>query len=903
MRAPVRAVFGVCLAVAIALTAAGALGLFDQMEWWTQDVRFRHARPTPTQLSDQVRLVAIDDRALDTIGRWPWNRDTLALALDEIARAGARTLATDVLFTDPQGSRLDADASTFDRALAESLGRVPTVMAAHMDEGRLLGEAWQGTEGRKVLSDLTAVIVKDVTAEASGVAARAGLGGPRLSSFLARPSAFKKYALWSTLISLRARGTSPQGFAEFRALVTGGDRTLGQFAEELLVSEAYDRDRAFGALSRFMLAGVSDGSPLDAPPIAVLAAHAGAIGFVNSQPDRDGQYRRVRPLWPTPYGKMLQMGVASALLQQRQPAAEVIVQDDAIVMPSGARLPMVDGMIYVDWPTTMFEPVGAAGYEPTNKSTGVVAIGRLVDLARARERLRSNEDRYRALMKDIAALQGLGDEALAEVPATAAVRAKVTEQGEFLLGDLASDDPRQLEGLDAEQLRIAGVYREWWRLDKAMVPARDLVRRAETELRSELEGRLVFVGFMATGVMADMINTVYGARTPGVYFHAAIASMVLEGRAIVFPPTWVGWVAAGVLALATSLLASRLGALASTSIVVAILAAYIGLAGVWAFASRGVMMPLALPVAAGVLVQVAGLGTAAFVNQRERARITRQFRARVSSQLVDRLVQNPNAISVRGEQRVATILFGDLAGFTTISEKLGSEAVVATLNLYMGALAKELSDKRAYVNKFLGDGVLAFWSAFGGEPQQCELALRACLECQRQVTEIGKRPDRAGLPRVSLRLGVATGVVTIGDCGAPPDLNDYTVIGDAANLAARLESANKQFGTAVLMDGVTFAGVDHPDELPILSLGKVVVVGQSVPVDLYTLILDEVPAGWKEKAERAIQAFGRGDFDASKAAWDDFEASFGAGKLSAPFREAMADASDARDGVLRLRAK
>ncbi|MBL9141941.1 MAG: adenylate/guanylate cyclase domain-containing protein, partial [Phycisphaerae bacterium] len=205
--------------------------------------------------------------------------------------------------------------------------------------------------------------------------------------------------------------------------------------------------------------------------------------------------------------------------------------------------------------------------------------------------------------------------------------------------------------------------------------------------------------------------------------------------------------------------------------------------------------------------------------------------------------------------------------------------------------------------KFLGDGVLAFWSAFGGEPEQCELALRACVECQRQVTEIGKRPDRAALPKVSLRLGVATGVVTIGDCGAPPDLNDYTVIGDAANLAARLESANKQFGTAVLMDGTTYAGVNDPGSLPLLRLGRVVVVGQSVPVEVYTLLVDGQSEAWRALVTKGVQAFEQGDYAACGAAFDELDATHGASKLSAPYRQAMADPEDARDGVLRLRAK
>ena len=145
--------------------------------------------------------------------------------------------------------------------------------------------------------------------------------------------------------------------------------------------------------------------------------------------------------------------------------------------------------------------------------------------------------------------------------------------------------------------------------------------------------------------------------------------------------------------------------------------------------------------------------------------------------------------------------------------------------------------------------------------------------------------------------------MTIGDCGAPPDLNDYTVIGDSANLAARLESANKQFGTAILFCGNTRALIRDSGGLAIVSLGRVVVVGQSIPIDLFTMLVEDPQVGWIESVGRAVEAFARADFPACAAAWDAHEQAFGVSKLTVPFRDALADPADKRDGVLRLRAK
>ncbi len=885
------------LAATLAVIAVGMAGLLDGFEWWSQDQRFLRARRIPEPLSKAVALVAIDDRALDTIGRWPWSRDVLSLAFDEIAIAGARTVASDVLFTDVQSVSADT-------ALAAGIARNPTVLAVNMDEGRLDAALWLSAEGRQALNSLVAAIAEDITAEPVAIADRAGLAGMRRERFLERSTNFKKLAAWKELLRLRNAGTPPADAQAYRLLLTKQDTTLERFAERNSVNEAFERDQSFALLARFMSASKGEGSAMDAPPMAQFAERAAGVGFVNCAPDSDGQYRRVRPFWRTPYGSLPQFGLAAGLLQMGIAPASIREESAALVFPDGRRLPLENGHIYVDWPTEMFEAIGGSVESADARNeTGVIAIGALIDLANQRKLLAEQEQRYRDLGADIAALQAIPAESMTLVPVDAAVRATVKEQGEFIAGDLSVRGTGDIKDATDDERKQVGTYREWWRLDQEIPASRKKIADAAKEAREGLEGRLVFVGFIATGVMADMINTVNGPRTPGVYFHAAVADMVISSQSVYLWPPWSGWVIGALFGLICAVIAWKSGAGISTAVTFSIAGAWVLLSGFWAFEFHDLMIPVAVPVLAAIASQAASVSTAAVVHQREKARITRQFRARVSPQLVERLAANPDALSMRGEQRTATILFGDLAGFTTISEKLGSEAVVATLNLYMSAMANELTERRAYVNKFLGDGLLAFWSAFEPEPEQGQLAAEACRACQRVVKAIGERPDRQSLPKVSLRLGVATGPVTIGDCGAPPDLNDYTVIGDSANLAARLESANKQFGTAILFCGNTRALIRDSGGLAIVSLGRVVVVGQSIPIDLFTMLVEDPQVGWIESVDRAVQAFAHADFPACAAAWDAHEQAFGVSKLTVPFRDALADPADKRDGVLRLRAK
>ena len=885
------------LAATLAVIVVGMAGLLDGFEWWSQDQRFLRARRIPEPLSPGIALVAIDDRALDTIGRWPWSRDVLALAFDEIAIAGARTVASDVLFTDVQSAAADT-------ALAAGIARNPTVLAVNMDEGRLDASLWLSVEGRQALNSLVAAIAEDITAEPVAIADQAGLEGVRRERFLERSTNFKKLAAWKELLRLRNAGTPPADAQAYRLLLTKQDATLERFAERNSVNEAFDRDQSFALLARFMSASKGEGSAMDAPPMAQFAERAAGVGFVNCAPDNDGQYRRVRPFWRTPYGSLPQFGLAAGLLQMGIAPASIREEPEALVFPDGRRLPLENGHIYVDWPTEMFEAIGGTVESADERDeTGVIAIGALIDLANQRKLLAEQEQRYRDLGADIAAAQALPAEAMTLVPVDAAVRAAIKEQGEFIAGDLSVRGTGDIKDATDDERKQVGTYREWWRLDQEIPASREKIADAAEEARDGLEGRLVFVGFIATGVMADMINTVNGPRTPGVYFHAAVADMVISSQSVYLWPPWSGWLIGAVFGLICAVIAWKSGAGISTAVTFSIAGAWVLLSGFWAFEFHDLMIPVAVPVLAAIASQAASVSTAAVVNQREKARITRQFRARVSPQLVERLAANPDALSMRGEQRTATILFGDLAGFTTISETLGSEAVVATLNLYMSAMAHELTERRAYVNKFLGDGLLAFWSAFEPEPEQGQLAAEACRACQRVVKAIGERPDRQSLPKVSLRLGVATGPVTIGDCGAPPDLNDYTVIGDSANLAARLESANKQFGTAILFCGNTRALIRDSGGLAIVSLGRVVVVGQSIPIDLFTMLVEDPQVGWIESVDRAVQAFARADFPACAAAWDAHEQAFGVSKLTVPFRDALTDPADKRDGVLRLRSK
>ncbi|MBM4113361.1 MAG: adenylate/guanylate cyclase domain-containing protein, partial [Phycisphaerae bacterium] len=847
-----RPALAASLLVTITAVILESAGVFDRLEGASLTMRFQVARSRPQPLDPSIALVAIDDSSEETFGRWPWARSIQAKAIDEIERAGAHVVVFDVLYNEP------SDDSAQDEALAAAIGRCEGVVAANVDAEQPIDESWLGPQGRHQLERVLEALGSSIELSDDQVIERAGLSEPWASRFQAQPIAFRKLAAWSRVQDLREQGRAPETLEQlFEAIGLAKTLVEGTSPERKMLERLWQRESAWQALSRFMPPATERPAPKEAPPILAIARSAGGAGMVYGPADPGGQTRRVKPFVATPGGDCLQLGIAGA--------AKFLGVDPRAVRLDGGRvvvgdrsIPLHDGKIVIDWPTATFDKFSTL--RGGGAKCVAVPIGTLADLADQRLVQARQEAAYVEEAVKLAHNYARPESVLRTLPLPEEFRSDLIESIEWQF-------PGVLErGLDAlppetdEATRgAAKLVVNWVSLEQAVLKGRETLRRLEEQARSELGGKLVIVGYVATAQIADMINTPYGPRTPGCFVHAAVANMVLHGKGMQFTPWWIGPAATLVLGALCGVIAAVMGAGRGSLLALLALVAYLA-AVLFVFGSWSIVAPMAAPLLGGFGSWVAGVTLVAVISQRERARVTRQFRARVSPQLVERLAANPGALSVGGLEREVTILFGDLAGFTTLSEQLGGAEVVSTLNRYMGAMTRQLTARRGYVNKFLGDGLLAFWSAFEVEPDQRRLAAEAALACQDAVTTLGDDPEFRDRPPIRLRLGIATGDVVVGDCGAPPELNDYTVIGDAVNLASRLESANKQFGTRILMDGNTAAGVSNAAGAPrLLALGPVIVVGQSVPVELFTVLNGKEPEGWEQAISGAVARFRAGD--------------------------------------------
>jgi adenylate cyclase len=250
----------------------------------------------------------------------------------------------------------------------------------------------------------------------------------------------------------------------------------------------------------------------------------------------------------------------------------------------------------------------------------------------------------------------------------------------------------------------------------------------------------------------------------------------------------------------------------------------------------------------------------AYAQTRQRARQTRaMFSQYVPAAVVSRLVAEPELLRLGGEAREVTLLFTDLAGFTTLSEQLSAEQTVELLGLYFGAMAPIVHASGGTIDKYIGDALMAFWGAPLDDVDHAEHAVRAAVAMQEAMGNLCDALERRGLPRIAMRIGVHSGRVVVGNVGSAERFS-YTAIGDAVNLAARLEGANKAFGTDILISGATAALL--PASMGLRALDDVVVKGKSAPVRVYTPCAD--PAVCR-LARAALDAFVLGDWQAARS--------------------------------------
>jgi class 3 adenylate cyclase/CHASE2 domain-containing sensor protein len=926
-RARLRQTAGIGLSIIALVLLAEALGLLNAIDSFLYDERARHFRcfaPPPT---DRLVHLDIDDATLRTVGSWPWPRSDLALILDEVHAAGADALAIDAIFIEPQRPRISVNADGSpgpivddDAEFAAAVRRFGKVL---MPLSITPARAKQHSPGYLALRDLFAKNLETTLDQAHDEMKRIAYPPPGVRFDFENAYLAARREVLGERIE-KAWAAPPPSLPELQARLLPGRSAKLDSPLLRTLAEEYDRIRARRILDRHTIAPIRLDPPLllaedDEPPILPLASAAGATGFVNYTASSDGVVRHVPLLMQNGDRVYPQMALSLACLSLGVRPSDLIIKPDRILLPRPGQtqitIPVYASAItqrpglfamFIDVPwsgppddwTVMYD------YPRYRDSKNHLSVAAVWDAIQTRRRVLRNNDiaddallyiysqtdpaaaedyqKNRPPMDDTAARKKVIEAVLADAFVQQSVQAvqEAQKQGE----PVKEADLRLVEKV--EDLRLILKSNAQLVADAA---------RQRRRLTEQFSGKAVLLGWTATAAaQTDMVTTSIHADCPGVVIHGTIFSGIMTGDLWRVAPRWAGPVMTVLLGLLALAAVALCGPMVANLIVLALGLAFVAFDGLLLFDYGNVTLPAAGPLAA-LIATWSGCTAWRYVVERwERARVTRRFRSYVDPVLVDYVLEHPHRNVLAGEMRELTVVFTDLAGFTTISEKL-KEKTVPLLNDYMGLMVPIIRGDRGrrrggYVNKFLGDGIMFFYGAPRPDHHHPIHAVETVIDMQKALIGFNKALVEQGLPQVKMRAGVVTGSMVVGDAGSVTSssdediASDYTVLGDNVNLAARLESANKYTGTLIMLSDRTVELLKG--RFLVRPIGKLQVVGKTEGVVTYEPLAyaEEATPQQHRLAEMTRAMFDRyqaGDFPGCLAAAAAIDAAYDPSKLTA----------------------
>ena len=426
-------------------------------------------------------------------------------------------------------------------------------------------------------------------------------------------------------------------------------------------------------------------------------------------------------------------------------------------------------------------------------------------------------------------------------------------------------------------------------------------------------GQIVFVGTGANG-LRDLVSTPLQSRDLGVMVHAQAAEQMILGKFLVRPDWAPGAEATLLLALGllVALAGPKLGAMRG-ALVSALLVGLVGWGSFLAFERQHFLLDPVYPVLAVVAAYLVSTGVSFYREERQRAYIHSAFDRYLSPVLVKQIADNPGLLELGGEERQMTVLFCDIRSFSALSEKLGPQQIIRFLIAFLTPMCDILLGRKATIDKFIGDAILAFWNAPLDDPEQYENAARAALAMTAKLRELNQSKGGEWPGPIAIGIGLNAGPCCVGNMGSAQRLS-YSLIGDTVNLASRIEGLTKFYGVEVAIGSALHAELSH---FACIELDLVRVVGRQAPEAVYALLGDETMAAGKDFTNFSAQygqmlgAYRRRDWKAASALADTLAGSAGErglGKLIGLYKERIAEFSATPppanwDGVFESQSK
>jgi len=364
---------------------------------------------------------------------------------------------------------------------------------------------------------------------------------------------------------------------------------------------------------------------------------------------------------------------------------------------------------------------------------------------------------------------------------------------------------------------------------------------------AQLAGSIVFIGATATGLF-DAHATPLSANVPGVEQHAQTVEQALTADFLA-RPVWaelVELLAVGLVGLLvlSAFIVGRLGPLWSA--VLGFVAVVLAVGTAWyAFVGEHLLLDPLTPSAVGLAVYATAAVTSFLESERRRREVREAFGHYVSPAVVARIAENPKQVNLGGESRELTILFCDIRGFTSLSEKLDPEALTRLINRFLTEMRAAVLESGGTIDKYIGDCLMCFWNAPLDVPDHTARAADTVLEMRRRLSLLNgdlrrEAGNAANAAQLAVGIGLNTGTCSVGNMGSVQRLA-YTCVGDAVNLASRIESLTKLYGVDCLFSETT-AGSAAKQGFALLEVDRIRVKGKEQAVSVFALLGREADA-------------------------------------------------------------
>ncbi len=913
------AAVGVLLTCCVAI--ADLAGWLGPLEWWLYDRRAEYCQffqPPPT---DKLAHLDVDDAALETIGSWPWPRSRLGEIIDELRLASPKAVALDVIFSEPQGRLVDdLNLPDQDEVFAASLRRLPDQDAVLAASLRRLGCAlvpYTVPFVKESVSPLQQAVTEQLRGDLElseeqiiGLLPPSGMTHAELARQVDQvvPAA-RNAAMFDRIKGELENRRAPVETIQKRLLPNANAGLDTPLLE--VFSKQYDSADATLRLRTRFAKPLPPGIPplfhseFKMATIGKLSDAAVASGFVDNPFYPDGKVRSIPLFVEADGGLCAQMGFALSCMMLDAPLSTVRLGEHSVTIPRegrhdivipvrtyrsatlGQRLPMLMDIPWFggrEW-ESMYDPHNPA-LRRNHFSINAVWDACLTQ----RKILANNKAADGALkfwldllgekqkLKELADHPGPDNDPLLRLE----LISTTLKDAEPWVEQARQTPEKERRPEDQLQITTAASLGNALQQNPALKAQLDAKR---AQLKNAFGGKAILLGWTATGAIADFVPTSLHAKCPGVVLHGAIFNGIMTGELWRWLPRWVTVLITIALGLVMTAAVRLLPPTRALMVALALAIGYLLINGLWLFDYGNHIAGIAGPLLAIALAWQGGTLIRFLVERWERARIEGRFRSYVDPALVDYVVDHPEQINLAGQIRELTVVFTDLAGFTKLTAKLG-ERTVPLLNEYMGLMAPIIRRHKGYRNKFLGDGIMFFFNAPELDADHARNAVATILDMQAGVREFNQVLSTRGLPPLSLRAGVSTGSMVVGDAGSK-EASDYTVLGDYVNLGARLESANKSMGTRCLMTERTIqlAG----DGFLTRPIGRLCVVGREDSVMTFEALNSIAQASDQEKrlaaaTREVVETYLGAKLTDCLAALARMEQEFGADKLTSLYR-------------------